>query len=96
VLERDFLATPCGLLFNELSYSPAGILRPIQALLELALDIDTGKFSSSSRLILFIVRLVVRVEAYMRYLVQHHAWEANAGMNSTEARFDIFVVVVIV
>ncbi len=86
--DRQHLATPCGLLFNELLHSPIGVLEPIQALLELALDIDTGKFSAStSRLILFIVRLVVRVENYMRHLVYHNDWlnEPNK-INSTCAR----------
>lgn len=73
---RDHLATPCGLLFNELVHSPVGMIKPIQALLDIALDLDTGKYSpGTSRLILYIVRVVVRVEAYMRYLIQHHQWD---------------------
>ena len=52
-----------GLLFNELIHSTVGILEPIKELLDIALDMDTGKFNSgTSRLILYIVRLVVRVE----------------------------------
>ena len=31
---RDHLSTPCGLLFNELIYSPEGILKPLEDLLE--------------------------------------------------------------
>eukprot|EP00463_Aulacantha_scolymantha_P004461 TRINITY_DN5587_c0_g1_i1.p1 TRINITY_DN5587_c0_g1~~TRINITY_DN5587_c0_g1_i1.p1 ORF type:complete len:88 (+),score=0.75 TRINITY_DN5587_c0_g1_i1:100-363(+) len=64
--DRSHLITPCGLLFNELIYSPQGILKPIQDFLDFAIDLDTGKFSNySSTIILYAVRLVVRVEGYL-------------------------------
>ena len=36
VADRALLATPCGLLLNELVHAPAATLRPIEAMLELA------------------------------------------------------------
>jgi hypothetical protein len=41
--DRTFLATPLGLLFNELKMSPEVILKPLAQLLECALDLDPGK-----------------------------------------------------
>jgi hypothetical protein len=73
--DREHLATPVGLLFNELMFSSVGILKPIQDMLELVLDLDTGKYvHSTAVIILYVVRLVVRVEAYMLYLIEHHKW----------------------
>ncbi len=74
---RAHLATPCGLLFNEIMFSSIGILQPLQALLDLCLDLDTGKFvDHTAPIILFIIRTVVRVESYMLFLLSHHRWAA--------------------
>src|SRR6185437_2859408 len=76
--DRAHLATVNGLLFNELIHSPQGVLQPIQRLLELALDLDTGKFSlQSSQLILYVVRLAVRVESYINFLVANWRWKSG-------------------
>jgi len=88
--DRSHLSTVNGLLFNELIHSPQGILQPIQRLLELALDLDTGKFSvQSSQLILYVVRLAVRIEAYMNFLLDNYTWRTQKSgpvLNGTEAR----------
>jgi hypothetical protein len=88
--DRNHLATVNGLLFNELIHSPQGILQPIQRLLELSLDLDTGKFSyQSSQLILYVVRLAVRVESYMNFLVDNYKWRTQKDgpvLNGVEAR----------
>jgi hypothetical protein len=88
--DRTHLATVNGLLFNELIHSPQGILQPIQRLLELSLDLDTGKFSTQgSQLILYVVRLAVRVESYMNFLVDNYKWrtdKAGPVLNGVESR----------
>jgi hypothetical protein len=71
--DKSFLSTSCGLLFNELLFSPAGVLKSLHSLLDLALDLDTGRYSeTTSPIILYIIRLLVRVEGYMQFIVLHH------------------------
>jgi hypothetical protein len=38
--------------------------------------------ASSSPLILFVVRLLIRVEGYMMYFIRHHKWDKQ-NINST-------------
>ncbi|CAN0273248.1 unnamed protein product, partial [Ectocarpus sp. 12 AP-2014] len=66
---RDHLTTPCGLLFNELLKSPKILLSSLDRMLETALELDTGRYTSTqSPLILYIFRLVVRVEGFLLFL----------------------------
>lgn len=67
--KRSHLATPCGLLFNELVRSPYNIMASLEAMLDLMLEHDTGRFSeASSPTILYVVRLVVQVESFILFL----------------------------
>lgn len=76
-MDRARLATACGLLFNELACSPAAAAGCAATLLELALDLDLGKWSDvSSRVVLFAVRLAVHVETFMLFLLRHAEWRA--------------------
>jgi len=59
------------LLFNELVMSPVIVLNCISTMLERVLDMDTGKYSALSESILYTIRLVVKVESYILFLVQH-------------------------
>jgi hypothetical protein len=69
---NDHFATPCGLLFNELMKSPDLIVQAINNMLSYILEHDEGKFApNSSRYILYVVRLVVRVESYMIFMIRH-------------------------
>ena len=71
--DRSHLATPCGLLFNELQVSPDGILKAITSMLQLVLDMDSGRFTASvGSIVLYVVRLVVRVEGFLIYLIKHN------------------------
>ncbi len=74
---RNHLTTPNGMLVNELQRSPLIIIQALNTLLDLALDLDTGKFSRMARLILYVVRLLVRVEEYMLYMLRHSVWLKN-------------------
>ena len=66
------LATPCGLLFNELRVSPDACLNAIETLLNLALEMDPGRFRESpAPVILFVMRMAVRVEGFVMYLINH-------------------------
>lgn len=55
---REALATPSGLLLNELACAPAGVCTPSLAALTLALELDSGKWSTTaSTVLLFAVWL---------------------------------------
>ena len=67
------LATPHGTLFNEIAKSPDVLTSCIVKILERTLDMDVGKYtkkSSSGPLILYAVRLSVRIEGYLKYALK--------------------------
>jgi hypothetical protein len=68
---RDHLCTSAGLLFNELIMSPNIILSSIHQMLEKCMEMDTGKYSELSESILYVVRLAVRVEGFILFLVKN-------------------------
>lgn len=70
---ENLLATPHGTLFNEIAKSPDVITNCIVKILERALDMDVGRYtrkSSSGPLILYSIRLAVRLEGYMKYALK--------------------------
>jgi hypothetical protein len=75
-LRAEMLCTPLGLLFNELALAPPSLLLPhVRRMLAAALDMDTGTSeSASAAVIFFVVRLAVRVEAYVDFFLQHGEW----------------------
>ena len=75
---REFLGTPCGLLANELQRSPRFILRSILDMAEGLLDMDEGRAESSSAgYVMFAIRLLVRLESFLRQLSHHQHWSAQ-------------------
>ena len=67
------LATAHGTLFNEIAKSPDVLCTCIVKMLERALDMDVGKYtkkSSSGPLILYTIRLAVRIEGYLKYALK--------------------------
>jgi hypothetical protein len=77
-VSRGALATPCGLLFNELACSPHTTVDAVVKLLTLALDLDSGKWTErATRVLLFVIRLTVHVESYMLFLLRHAQWRAS-------------------
>lgn len=72
----ELLSTPLGLLFNELLHAPSSLLLPhLNRMLAAALDMDTGTpTGASASIIFFVVRLAVRIEAYVCFLQQHRKW----------------------
>ena len=72
---RECLATPVGLLFNELLLSPHSVLTALEALLDLALEKDTGSHTSAAAAaLLFVVRLTAHVLSYLRCLLRHRSF----------------------
>ena len=51
-----------------------GVLRAVTNMLEYAVELDNGRYTGSAAIILYVVRLVVRVESFMLFLVQHNDW----------------------
>lgn len=74
---RNHLSTPAGLLFNEIMMSPKVILGSIQSMLERVVDMDSGRYSEVSEGILYVLRLSVRVEGYLIFLVKNHAFQKS-------------------
>lgn len=75
---RAPMATSCGLIFNELQKSPNTIMKAIESLLGTVLELDTGQYTASmSRVILFVIRIVVRVESYALHMLQRNQSEGS-------------------
>jgi hypothetical protein len=81
--DRAHLATPAGMLFNELVMSPHAVTEPVLKLVVLAMELDSGKYSASSAncsALLYVLRVAVRVEGFVRaVLAAHDAQEAAAS-----------------
>ena len=73
--KSDLLATPCGQLFNEICKSPTVVVTSVLKILERCLDMDVGRYDPgrpSGPLILYSIRLAVRVEGYIKYAIENH------------------------
>jgi hypothetical protein len=70
---ENLLATPHGTLFNEIAKSPDVLTSCVIKMLERALDMDVGRYtkkSSSGPLILYVIRLAVRLEGFLKYALK--------------------------
>lgn len=84
---NDHFGTPCGLLFNELVKSPDVIVQAIGDMLGYVLELDEGKFApSSSVYILYVVRLIARVESYMIFLLEHSKSDQHSSFSAAAER----------
>jgi len=81
--DRAHLATPAGVLFNELVMSPHAVTEPVLKLVVLAMELDSGRYSAGSAncsALLYVLRVAVRVEGFVRVvLAAHDAQEAAAS-----------------
>jgi hypothetical protein len=69
------LSTPVGLLFNELIQAPGHVVDAVDRMAMYVLELDEGKFSeTSSSYILYVVRLMVRLQSYILCVLRHHEW----------------------
>jgi hypothetical protein len=85
--DRRHLTTPVGLLFNELRFAAHGMIKPVLRIMELALELDSGKFvSTTGPIILYVARLLARIESYFLFMIEHHEWELKENrVNSVMA-----------
>ena len=87
----DLLASPYGLLINELCHSPVPIMDAIMRLVQGALALDTGTvtnesglyFNSGVEIILYTIRLGSRVDNYLSFLIQYST-NTHATINKNE------------
>ena len=71
VLDRAILSTPAGLLIQELRYAPVPLTHALAEMLELALEMDVGRYvGSSSPVVLYVLRLLARVEGYVALVLR--------------------------
>ena len=67
------LSTPVGNMYNEIAKSPDVLTSCVIKMLARALDMDVGKYSKKSTsgpLILYMVRLAVRVEGFLKFALK--------------------------
>jgi hypothetical protein len=82
--DRSFLATPLGLLFNELCLSPEANISPLTRMLENALDLDPGCYTEEAGfMILYVIRLLVRIEGFLDFFLNYNTWVANSNSEAT-------------
>jgi len=69
--KRQELATPYGLLINELHRSPKVIVDSVSELLKQALDLDTGTPQESTLpIMLYVIQLACRMESYLDMMIR--------------------------
>ena len=93
--DRSALATSAGLLINELRTSPAAIVLVLEEILELTLEMDVGRYApASSPIVLFVLRLLTRVEGYVQLVLgeDHEAGEADGATPREEGAKSLGVV----
>ena len=87
---RHLLATPCGVLFNELRHSPDVVLKCTQKMLRHVLELDTGRFPihapDKQRMILFVIRFAARIRNFATVLVENDSWR-ETGPPVTSSRW---------
>ena len=69
-VNRNHLATPAGLLIQELTHAPRPLFVAVHRILENALELDIGRYvrgGRSTAVMLYTIRLAVRVVAYARF-----------------------------
>jgi Ca2+-binding EF-hand superfamily protein len=68
---RRHMATPCGVLFHELSHAPAPLIDAAEELLALSLELDTGRHDAPAVPgVLFAARALTRMLAFITTLLE--------------------------
>ena len=84
--DSGLTSSPFGLLMNELIFSPKLLLDGVLSILDKALEFDTGSYAGQSApVILYFIRLVVRVEEYVNAVVEMLKMKANGGQCPVDA-----------
>ncbi len=77
--DRAHLSTPCGLLLNELVHAPVPLLDALHMMLTHASELDTGRWTArAAAVILYVVRLVVRIDAFVTLLIRFNTCDHGA------------------
>eukprot|EP00929_Paragymnodinium_shiwhaense_P044942 TRINITY_DN23026_c0_g1_i2.p1 TRINITY_DN23026_c0_g1~~TRINITY_DN23026_c0_g1_i2.p1 ORF type:complete len:4431 (+),score=980.35 TRINITY_DN23026_c0_g1_i2:153-13445(+) len=78
--DRTHLGTPTGVLFNELIKSPEVVLKSLLSMLQVVVEKDTGMPGAANEaVILYVVRLAVRVESYLTFAIEHAAAQSRVS-----------------
>ena len=85
-IDRDHLSTPAGLLFNEIIMSPSVVMGSVQIMLEKVLEMDTGRYSEISESILYVIRLSIRLEGYILFLLKNKAFATALGAGTKKCQ----------
>ena len=86
--DPDLSATPVGLLFNELMLSPTTVVNALENMADYVLELDEGKWNpNTSAYILYVLRLLVRVEGFIKTVLDHESStsQAQSGSGSSSA-----------
>eukprot|EP00930_Biecheleria_cincta_P042954 TRINITY_DN29551_c0_g1_i1.p1 TRINITY_DN29551_c0_g1~~TRINITY_DN29551_c0_g1_i1.p1 ORF type:complete len:4122 (-),score=701.34 TRINITY_DN29551_c0_g1_i1:256-12621(-) len=88
--DRRHLATPAGLLFNELTRAPKPVVQAVRCMLQVAVEKDVGRPDSGNQgFILYIIRLAIRIESYLFFIIEHG--RRGAYLERSGASYEAFV-----
>jgi hypothetical protein len=72
VANKRLLATPFGLLLNEIYRSPEVIMNSVLSLVKLAVNLDVGTVHSSTvPIVLFVLRVVSRIDSAVTFVIRN-------------------------
>ena len=81
----DHMVTPCGLLFQELTTSPLVLCTALEDILIQAIEMDTGTYNTTtSEILLYVVRLIIRVESFMNLILERAALDDEEDLLSDD------------
>ncbi|GAB5356506.1 hypothetical protein AAMO2058_000295800 [Amorphochlora amoebiformis] len=88
-LRHEQIGCEHGLLINELTRAPNTVILPLVNLAEDALELNTGKYtSSSSTIILFLIRILSTVHNYIMFLLERESEGLGMKRNLSQEVID--------
>jgi hypothetical protein len=95
--DAGLTSTPFGLLNNELMFCWRPLLEGLEDMFKKALDFDTGSFlGQSSPVILYMIRLLVRVEEYIHGVVDLINLKAGVAISDRQSGSDACAAVLMI
>ena len=84
--DKQLLATPYGLLYNELVRSPGTVLKPCLSLLKAAIALDSGDVRESTLpLILYLIAICARIDNYITIIIHNADNKTNTSSVSSSS-----------
>jgi Ca2+-binding EF-hand superfamily protein len=78
------IGAPFGFLLNEVHHSPSVLLDSLLRLGALAMELNTGSYTSTSTsIILFVIRLLARVKSFIVYVIDNEHLLTSAAPDSS-------------